>query len=198
MRAFEPAFVHTLATAGFLHSKYMMHVLGNVIILALAGVPLEQRWASDLPSSTSSGCSVGRSDGGVQRRLHHPGPRGVRRCFWPVGGVLPDGPRTKSRSRFSDSPLAHRVHRLALLWSELFEPFPRWNRASPAASPTWRTSAVLWRLMRSFPVARGGPVELGVLDGGPSQEAAASAKRRRLKANMVDLSTLDDPDDRRA
>ena len=44
VRAFDPAFLHTLATAGFLHSQGdMMHVLGNVIILALVGVPLEQR-----------------------------------------------------------------------------------------------------------------------------------------------------------
>ena len=38
------SFWHTLATAGFLHSQGdLMHVLGNVIILALVGVPLEQR-----------------------------------------------------------------------------------------------------------------------------------------------------------
>ena len=44
VRTFEPGFVHTLATAGFLHSQGdMMHVLGNVVILALVGVPLEQR-----------------------------------------------------------------------------------------------------------------------------------------------------------
>ena len=43
-RTSEPAFMHTLATAGFLHSQGdMMHVLGNVVILALVGVPLEQR-----------------------------------------------------------------------------------------------------------------------------------------------------------
>ena len=42
-------------------------------------------------------------------------------------------------------------------------------------------------------VARGGPVELGVLDGGPSQGAAASAKRRQVKASMADLSVIEDP-----
>ena len=47
VRVFEPAFVHTLISAGFLHSQGdMMHVLGNVIILALVGVPLEQRLGS--------------------------------------------------------------------------------------------------------------------------------------------------------
>ena len=40
----DPTFWHTLITAGFLHSQGdMMHVLGNVVILALVGVPLEQR-----------------------------------------------------------------------------------------------------------------------------------------------------------
>lgn len=39
-----PDFWHTLISAGFLHSQYdLTHVLGNVIILALVGVPLEQR-----------------------------------------------------------------------------------------------------------------------------------------------------------
>ena len=47
VRAFEPSFLHTLVSAGFLHSQGdMMHVLGNVIILALVGVPLEQRLGS--------------------------------------------------------------------------------------------------------------------------------------------------------
>ena len=42
-------------------------------------------------------------------------------------------------------------------------------------------------------VAKGGPVELGVLDGGPSQGDAHAAKRRRMKASMIDLRSVDDP-----
>ena len=43
-RTSEPMFWHTLVSAGFLHSQGdMMHVLGNVVILALVGVPLEQQ-----------------------------------------------------------------------------------------------------------------------------------------------------------
>ena len=43
-RTTDPMFWHTLLSAGFLHSQGdLMHVLGNVIILTLVGVPLEQR-----------------------------------------------------------------------------------------------------------------------------------------------------------
>ena len=42
-------------------------------------------------------------------------------------------------------------------------------------------------------VARGGPVEMGVVDGGPSNADAHSAKRKRIKAVMIDLRTIDDP-----
>ena len=42
-------------------------------------------------------------------------------------------------------------------------------------------------------VAKGGPVELGVVDGGPSQGDAHAAKRKRMKAKMADLSVLEDP-----
>ena len=47
VRTSAPAFWHTTVSAGFLHSQTdLMHVLGNVIILALVGVPLEQRLGS--------------------------------------------------------------------------------------------------------------------------------------------------------
>ena len=40
----DPRWWHTAVTAGFLHAQFdLMHVLGNVVILALVGVPLEQR-----------------------------------------------------------------------------------------------------------------------------------------------------------
>ena len=44
-----PAFVengefHTLVTSGFVHSPGdALHVLGNIIIIALVGIPLEER-----------------------------------------------------------------------------------------------------------------------------------------------------------
>jgi len=40
----SPTWVHTLASAGFLHSQSdVTHVLGNVLVIALVGIPLEQR-----------------------------------------------------------------------------------------------------------------------------------------------------------
>ena len=40
----SPTWLHTLASAGFLHSQSdVTHVLGNVLVIALVGIPLEQR-----------------------------------------------------------------------------------------------------------------------------------------------------------
>ena len=40
--ATEPAQLHRLITSGWLHANWI-HVLGNILVIALAGVPLEQR-----------------------------------------------------------------------------------------------------------------------------------------------------------
>jgi hypothetical protein len=42
-------------------------------------------------------------------------------------------------------------------------------------------------------IARGGPVELGVIDGGPSGQDAVSARLRKMKATMIALDELTDP-----
>ncbi len=40
----ESGHVHTLITSGFLHSwNSPLHVLGNIVIIALVGIPLEER-----------------------------------------------------------------------------------------------------------------------------------------------------------
>ena len=40
--AFEPSMAHRWVTAGWLHAGWL-HVLGNILVIALVGVPLEQR-----------------------------------------------------------------------------------------------------------------------------------------------------------
>ena len=40
--AFEPSMAHRWITAGWLHADWF-HVLGNILVIALVGVPLEQR-----------------------------------------------------------------------------------------------------------------------------------------------------------
>ena len=40
--AFEPSMAHRWVTAGWLHAGWI-HVLGNILVIALVGVPLEQR-----------------------------------------------------------------------------------------------------------------------------------------------------------
>ena len=198
VRAFEPAFVHTLATAGFLHSQGdMMHVLGNVIILALVGVPLEQRLGSKRFAIVYVIGLLGGSVGWVVFNADSTTPAlgASGAAFGLLGAYLAGWPK-------DEIPFPLLLIRpwpvvfIALLYFGL-ELVRALSTMESGVSSGIAHMAHIGGFVAAYAllplVARGGPVELGVLDGGPSQGAAASAKRRRLKANMVDLSTLDDP-----
>ena len=121
VRAFEPAFVHTLATAGFLHSQGdMMHVLGNVIILALVGVPLEQRLGSKRFAIVYVIGLLGGSVGWVVFNADSTTPAlgASGAAFGLLGAYLAGWPKDEIPfPLLLIRPLARRVHCLALLWS---------------------------------------------------------------------------------
>ena len=193
-----PDFWHTLISAGFLHSQGdYTHVLGNVIILALVGVPLEQRlgrgrfaivyvvgllggslcWAainsgSNTPALGASGAAFGLLGAYLSGwpKDEIPFPILLIRP-WPVvliallyfGMELIRALATMESGQ--SSGIAHMAHIGGFV-------------AAYAALPL---------------IARGGPVELGVVDGGPSGQDVVSSRLRRMKASMVDLDGLTDP-----
>ena len=198
VRALEPSFLHTLVTAGFLHSQGdMMHVLGNVIILALVGVPLEQRLGSKRFSVIYVIGLLGGSLGWVAFNADSSTPAlgASGAAFGLLGAYLAGWPR-------DEIPFPLLLIRpwpvvfIALLYFGL-ELIRALSTMESGASSGIAHMAHIGGFIAAYAllplVARGGPVELGVLDGGPSQGAAASAKRRQIKANMVDLSTIEDP-----
>ncbi|MEC7089101.1 MAG: rhomboid family intramembrane serine protease [Candidatus Thermoplasmatota archaeon] len=197
-RSFEPGFVHTLATAGFLHSQGdMMHVLGNVIILALVGVPLEQRLGSKRFAVVYAIGLLGGSLGWVAFNAdsYRPALGASGAAFGLLGAYLAGWPKDEI-----PFPLL-----LIRPWPVVFIALLYFGLELARALATMESGvssgiahmAHIGGFVAAYAllplVARGGPVELGVVDGGPTQGAAHAAQRRRMKATMVDLSTVDDP-----
>ena len=197
-RTFEIGFLHTVVSAGFLHAQNdLMHVLGNVIILALVGVPLEQRlgrgryaavyaiglvggsitWAlfnsgSDIPALGASGAAYGLLGAYLSGwpKDEIPFPLILIRP-WPVVliALLYFGLELVRALSVMDSGIASGVGHMAHIGGFI---------AAYVALP--------W-------VARGGPYELGVADGGPSQQTAVAQRLQRVKSKMTDLRSVDDP-----
>ena len=198
VRAFEPAFVHTLATAGFLHSQGdMMHVLGNVVILALVGVPLEQRLGAKRFAVVYVIGLFGGSLGWVAFNAdsYTPALGASGAAFGLLGAYLAGWPR-------DEIPFPLLLIRpwpvvfIALLYFGL-ELVRALATMDAGVSSGIAHMAHIGGFVAAYAllplVAKGGPVALGVVDGGPSQGDAHAAKRRRMKANMVDLTTVQDP-----
>tara|TARA_B110000467_G_scaffold44733_1_gene41008 strand:+ start:8893 stop:10035 length:1143 start_codon:yes stop_codon:yes gene_type:complete len=189
---------HTLISAGFLHNPFdATHVLGNILVIALVGVPLEQRlgmrrfaaiycvglvggsiswWLMNLDSATPSLGASGAAFGLFGAYLAG-WPRDeiafplilIRK--WPVYVIaliyfaleVARAYQTLGLQQVSD--VAHMAHLGGFLAAYFLLPY----------------------------VAKGGPYELGVEDGGPSSSSDVRAHLNRVKASMVDLSTLEDP-----
>ena len=198
VRATEPAFWHTLLTAGFLHSQGdMMHVLGNVVILALVGVPLEQRLGTKRFALIYFIGLLGGSLGWVvfNADSYSPALGASGAAFGLLGAYLAGWPR-------DEIPFPLLLIRpwpvvfIALLYFglELIRAFATMESGVSSGIAHMAHIGGFVAAYALLPlVARGGPVELGVVDGGPTQGAAHAAQRKRLKASMVDLREHEDP-----
>lgn len=197
-RTFEVGFFHTVVTAGFLHAQNdLMHVLGNVIILALVGVPLEQRlgrgryatiyligllggsitWAlfnigSNIPALGASGAAYGLLGAYLSGwpKDEIPFPLILIRP-WPVVliALLYFGLELVRALSVVDAGVSSGVGHMAHIGGFV---------AAYFALPL---------------VAKGGPYELGVLDGGPSQRTAVANRLQQVKSKMIDLRNVEDP-----
>ncbi|MBR68103.1 MAG: hypothetical protein CMA86_01150 [Euryarchaeota archaeon] len=198
VRAKEPTFWHTLITAGFLHSQGdMMHVLGNVVILALVGVPLEQRLGTKRFAVIYFIGLLGGSLGWVvfNHDSYTPALGASGAAFGLLGAYLAGWPK-------DEIPFPLLLIRpwpvvfIALLYFglELIRAFATMESGVSSGIAHMAHIGGFVAAYALLPlVARGGPVPLGILDGGPSQGDAHAAQRRRIKASMVDLTSLVDP-----
>ena len=195
-RASSPLWIHTLFSAGFLHAN-ALHVLGNTVILALIGIPLEQRlggrrylqiyfiglfggsfaWyifnsASNTPSLGASGAAFGLL--------------GAYLAGWPKDEI--PFPLILIRK--------WPVTLIALLYFAL-EIMRAYDAMALGKGTNVAHMAHLGGFVATYLalplVAKGGPYALGVDDGGPSGQSLLSLRMKQMKSSMIGITDLPDP-----
>lgn len=197
-RATEPSGWITFFSAGFLHSQFdATHVLGNILVISLVGIPLEQRlgmkrfamiyliglfggsFAWFLFNMESSTPALGASGAAF-------GLFGAYLAGWPKDEI--PFPLILIRKW----PVIY----LALFYFaiEVLRAYSNYglSRPSDVAHMAHLGGFVLSYVLLPI-VAKGGPTPLGVEDGGPSVSPEIFARMRRMKESMKDLDKLEDP-----
>lgn len=197
-RTSSPMWYHTLFSAGFLHSQSdATHVLGNTIILALVGIPLEQRLGGKRYLQIYF---IGLFGGSFAWYLfnsgsYNPSLGASGAAFGLLGAYLAGWPRDEI-----PFPLIlirkWPVTLIALLYfaMEILRAYSSMNSdiASNVAHMAHLGGFIATYLALPL-VAKGGPYALGVDDGGPSGQNSLSLRMKQMKSTMTDLSDLPDP-----
>jgi membrane associated rhomboid family serine protease len=189
---------HTFFSAGFLHSQYdATHVLGNILVIALVGVPLEQRlgtrrfalvygiglfggsFAWFLFNSTSGNPSLGASGAAF-------GLFGAYLAGWPKDEI--PFPLILIRKW----PVLY----LALFYfaMEVFRAYTTLglNQASDVAHMAHLGGFLAAYLLLPV-IAKNGPYPLGIEDGGPTSSSGERSRLNQIRSVMVDMSSVVDP-----
>ncbi len=195
-RALDVAWFHTFFSAGFLHGD-ALHVLGNILVIALVGVPLEQRlglrrfaavyaiglfggsfaWyafnsASGTPSLGASGAAFGLF--------------GAYLAGWPKDEI--PFPLILIRKW----PVLY----IAMFYfgMEIYRAYATMglNQASDVAHMAHLGGFLAAYILLPI-IAKNGPYALGVEDGGPSSTGSERSRLNQIKSSMVDMSSLVDP-----
>ena len=195
-RASSPLWIHTLFSAGFLHAD-ALHVLGNTVILALIGIPLEQRlggkrylqiyfiglfggsFAWYIFNSASNAPSLGASGAAF-------GLLGAYLAGWPKDEI--PFPLILIRK--------WPVTLIALLYFAL-EIMRAYDAMALGKGTNVAHMAHLGGFVATYLalplVAKGGPYALGVDDGGPSGQSLLSLRMKQMKSSMISITDLPDP-----
>ncbi len=188
---------HTAITSGFLHAQWdLMHVLGNVVILALVGVPLEQRLGSKRFAVVYVTGLLGGSIAWTLANAgsHVPAWGASGAAFGLLGAYLAGWPKDEI-----PFPLIlirpWPVSVIALLYFGM--EIARWWAAEGGASGNVAHMAHLGGFVATYAllplIAKGGPVARGIDDGGPSGMANLRGRLDAMRSSMVDLASVDDP-----
>ena len=196
-RAAEPMWWHTFFTAGFLHSHDVLHVLGNTIILALVGIPLEQRLGTKRYAIVYT---IGLFFGSfawmimnLESGTMSLGASGA--AFGLLGAYLAGWPRDEIPFPFiliRNWPVT--LIALVYFGLEILRAYSTYelNQASDVAHMAHLGGFIGAYALLPL-IAKGGPVPLGIEDGGPSLIDSVQSKNRAIKTQMIDLSELDHP-----
>ena len=197
-RASEPSGWITFFSAGFLHSQFdATHVLGNILVISLVGIPLEQRLGMKRFTAIYL---IGLFGGSFAWYLFNidsttPALGASGAAFGLFGAYLAGWPKDEipfPLILIRKWPVIY----LALFYFaiEVLRAYSNYGLARPSdvAHMAHLGGFVLSYVMLPL-VARGGPTPLGVEDGGPSSSPEVFAKQRRMKKSMKKLDTVEDP-----
>ena len=185
--AFEPEHLHRLISAAWLHAD-LFHLLGNVLVILLVGVPLEQRLGRGRFLSIYFigvlGCIIGWTLANWESWTLCIGASGA--AFGLLGCYLACWPRDEI-----EFPLIL-IRRWPVAWIALFK-FALEIMQYPTATSNVAHLAHITGFIACYvlakPIAKGGLVPIGTVDSGPSSKGGQEAQHKAIKSRMRDLST---------
>ncbi|MEK9730389.1 MAG: rhomboid family intramembrane serine protease [Candidatus Poseidoniales archaeon] len=196
-RTIEPMWWHTIFTSGFLHSNDVMHVLGNTIILALVGIPLEQRLGMKRYALVYTAGLFFGSTAWMLMNLESSRPAlgASGAAFGLLGAYLAGWPKDEIPFPFiliRKWPIT--LIALVYFGLEILRAYSTLglNQTSDVAHMA-HLGGFLGAYICLPLIAKGGPVPLGIEDGGPSLINSIQSKNMAIRSKMVDLSTLESP-----
>jgi membrane associated rhomboid family serine protease len=185
--AFEPEHSHRLISAAWLHAD-LFHLLGNVLVIILVGVPLEQRLGRGrflaIYLVGVLGGNIGWSLANWESWVFCIGASGA--AFGLLGCYLACWPRDEI-----EFPLIL-IRRWPVAWIALLK-FALEVMQYPSSTSNIAHLAHITGFFASYvlakPIAKGGLVPIGTVDGGPSSKGGQEAQHKAIKSRMRDMST---------
>ena len=194
----EPSGWITFISAGFLHSQLdATHVLGNIMVIALVGIPLEQRLGRNRFFAVYFIGLIGGSFAWFLFNIESSRPAlgASGAAFGLFGAYLAGWPKDEI-----PFPLIlirkWPVFYLALIYFglEVFRAYSTYGLERPSDVGHMAHLGGFILAYVTLPlVAKGGPVPLGVEDGGPSSSSEVINRLRSIKKQMKDLNSAEDP-----
>ena len=194
----EPSGWITFISAGFLHSQFdATHVLGNIMVIALVGIPLEQRLGRNRFFAVYF---IGLIGGSIAWFLFNiessrPALGASGAAFGLFGAYLAGWPKDEI-----PFPLIlirkWPVFYLALIYFglEVVRAYSTYGLERPSDVGHMAHLGGFVLAYATLPlIAKGGPVPLGVEDGGPSSSSEVINRLRSIKKQMKDLKSTEDP-----
>ena len=197
-RASEPSGWVTFFSAGFLHSQYdATHVLGNILVISLVGIPLEQRLGMKRFAIVYAVGLFGGSFAWYLFNLESTTPAlgASGAAFGLFGAYLAGWPKDEipfPLILIRKWPVLY----LALFYfaMEVFRAYSTYglSRASDVAHMAHLGGFIIAYITLPL-IAKGGPTALGIQDGGPSSSPEVFARLKRMKKSMKNLESIEDP-----
>ena len=185
--AFEMAYLHRLFSSAWLHGGFL-HILGNVLVIILVGVPLEQRLGRGrfllVYLIGVLGGNIGWTLANYESSTPCIGASGA--AFGLLGCYLACWPQDEI-----EFPLIL-IRKWPVAWIALFKfalEVMQYPHSTSNVAHLAHITGFIACYVLAKPIARGGLVPIGTVDGGPSSKGGLEAQHKALKSRMGNLST---------